>query len=809
MKISFLICFAATSVVFAQPRGSVTLGDNAVSSPNRQGDRTALTNATRAASQATLGPKQVNSTTFGVSWAKHALQGFNMKVWLSNQMTLGSLAWDPGFSASTQVPPSDCGDIGLGLEYPVGSCIDHLSGAGPWIGGKIDGVRHVDEGYNGDDARHEFEPERWDTARDHIWHTHTGVESFDPDGYNGYYFNRGIRVNQRDVDDDGDGRIDEDELDGLDNDGDWSPLTDDLGADGLPDSLEVSCDGKGYDPVSNPDPAYDNYDTAAVNKCRLDRFGNYLRKNDRGLYTQNNGIPDHGEPHVDEDYGAVSDNDLYFSATDTFKSFTIAGHVPMGIKVFAKSYAWKSTIPEPILPIEYDFINIGRNTITDVYLGFFADMDIGPINVFGYYIHNFAGYYHNLYTPYIHNCVDRGSTPLGLTLLGSSKRLDSLKYVFQWQGFTEPGIVDSVTYAWMNGEAFDRPVKPDQYCSSPTDTRFIYAFGPFGTMHPGDTVRCYVALVSGDALDQGVNTLRDNITSAFAWHQRGYHAPVIPPSPVLRITTAKDKVFLKWGHHPGSPGANPYDSWDRYNKLLERPDTTWQGGRLMYPGGFNFEGFRVWRSDSREFDEKSFALLAEYRIHDDPLTGVHAKFDTAFVDSYVRQGNDYWYAVTSFSVRNGAIIPGRDSLGNQRNDTLYADSFESSIRDNAQLVHVSFGPSKRLGEAKVVPNPYRGDIYYTDGNGFEGTELSWSDARRVIWFIDLPERATIRIFTVAGDVITTIQHDDAARTATGRSAGQEEWNLFSESGRPIASGLYIFSVESTYGTQVGKFAVVR
>jgi hypothetical protein len=782
MKLSFLICFAATTVSFSQPRVSVTTGSN---------------------------PKKANNTTSGVSWAKHAQQGYTMKLWLSNQMTFGSLAWDPGFSAATQVPPSDCGDIGLGLEYPVPSCIDHLFGAGPWIGGRINGVRHVDEGYNGDDGRHEFEPERWDTARDHIWHTHAGMEDLDPDGYNGYYFNHHIPVNQRGVDDDGDGRIDEDELDGLDNDGNWNPLTDDLGADGLPDSLEVSCDGKAYDPSSNPDPAFDNYDTSAVNKCRLDAQGNYVRRNDKRLYTQNNGIPDHGEPHVDEDYGAVSDNDLYFSATDTFKSIFYGGHVPMGIKVFAKSYAWQSLIPEPILPIEFDFINIGRNTITDVYLGFFADMDIGPINVAGYFSHNFAGYYPDLYTGYVHNCVDRGSTPLCLTLLGSSRPLDSLKYVFQWHGFSDNGG-DSVYYVWMSGEAFAQPIKPDQVCTSPTDTRFIYTFGPFGTMLPGDTVRAYVALVSGDVLDKGVNNMRDNIVSAFSWHQRGYHAPVVPPSPALHITTEKNKVLLKWGRGGGAQGANPYDTWDPYNRLLEMPpDTTWRGGRLMYPGGRNFEGFRVWRSDRNDFNEKSFALLAEYRLHDDPLTGLRARFDTSFVDSYVRQGNDYWYAVTSFSVRNGAVIPGRDSLGRPHNDTLYANSFESSIRENAQHVHVAFGPSHRLGEAKVVPNPYRGDMQYTNGNGFEGPELSWNDSRRVIWFIDLPEQATIRIFTVAGDVITTIQHDDAARTVTGRPVGQEEWNLFSESGRPIASGLYLFSVESPYGTQVGKFAVVR
>ena len=46
-------------------------------------------------------------------------------------------------------------------------------------------------------------------------------------------------VSRRGIDDDGDGKVDEDELDGLDNDGDWNPLTDDVGSDGIPDSLEI------------------------------------------------------------------------------------------------------------------------------------------------------------------------------------------------------------------------------------------------------------------------------------------------------------------------------------------------------------------------------------------------------------------------------------------------------------------------------------------------------------------------------------------------------------------------------------------
>ena len=101
----------------------------------------------------------------GVNWSKRVQQGYNMKVWLSNQMAMGIEAWDP-----FAVPTGDC-EVGVGLEYPAGSCIEHLFGAAPWIGGIINGVRRVSEGYNGDNAQMEFLPQRQDTARDRMWTT--------------------------------------------------------------------------------------------------------------------------------------------------------------------------------------------------------------------------------------------------------------------------------------------------------------------------------------------------------------------------------------------------------------------------------------------------------------------------------------------------------------------------------------------------------------------------------------------------------------------------------------------------------------
>lgn len=83
-------------------------------------------------------------------------------------------------------------------------------------------------------------------------------------------------------------------IDTAGTDGNWNVATDDLGADGLNDNQETGCLGD-YDPVSNPDPAFDNYDPAKVDRCQPDS-GNFM--SDPSIYKQNNGKPDVGEPHV-------------------------------------------------------------------------------------------------------------------------------------------------------------------------------------------------------------------------------------------------------------------------------------------------------------------------------------------------------------------------------------------------------------------------------------------------------------------------------------------------------------------------------
>jgi hypothetical protein len=186
-------------------------------------------------------------------------------------------------------------------------------------------------------------------------------------------------------------------------------------------------------------------------------------------------------------------------------------------------------------------------------------------------------------------------------------------------------------------------------------------------------------------------------------------------------------------------------------------------------------------------------LLKEYDETGDPWR-FNVGVDTTFIDSNLTRGKRYWYAVTSFGIPDHC-----DTTANGR----LAVVNESGKSDNRVSVTLPFSPSNRVGDVLVVPNPYRTDRDYTfESGGWEGRSSSWDETKRLIKFIHLPPKCTIRIFTTMGELVSTIYHDNP-------TVGEEDFHLLSDSNRALASGVYIFTVESDAGKQVGKFALIR
>ena len=85
-------------------------------------------------------------------------------------------------------------------------------------------------------------------------------------------------------------------------------------------------------------------------------------------------------------------------------------------------------------------------------------------------------------------------------------------------------------------------------------------------------------------------------------------------------------------------------------------------------------------------------------------------------------------------------------------------------------------------------------------------------------FANLPaSRNTISIYTLAGDLVETIEHDGTVDdcpddSGFGNCGGSAFWNLVSRNGQEVVSGIYLYSVESSdsaFDRVVGRFVVVR
>ncbi len=104
-----------------------------------------------------------------------------------------------------------------------------------------------------------------------------------------------------------------------------------------------------------------------------------------------------------------------------------------------------------------------------------------------------------------------------------------------------------------------------------------------------------------------------------------------------------------------------------------------------------------------------------------------------------------------------------------------------------------------LSNVAVVPNPY------VAASEFEiKPNLQSGRGDRLIYFIHLPAKCTIRIYTLSGELVKTLYHDSLFED------GSESWNLLSRDQMEIAYGIYIFHVDAPgVGEHIGKFAIIK
>ncbi len=113
---------------------------------------------------------------------------------------------------------------------------------------------------------------------------------------------------------------------------------------------------------------------------------------------------------------------------------------------------------------------------------------------------------------------------------------------------------------------------------------------------------------------------------------------------------------------------------------------------------------------------------------------------------------------------------------------------------------VKYDPANRdsiLNRIYVVPNPY---VAYslTEAPGTTSTRRGENDLQ----FRNLPAKCTIRIYTIVGELVTTIQKDDNTSFA--------RWNILSSEGQRLAYGIYLYHVDAPgLGEKIGRLALIK
>ncbi|HSG29856.1 MAG TPA: hypothetical protein VLA34_15345, partial [Candidatus Krumholzibacterium sp.] len=164
-----------------------------------------------------------------------------------------------------------------------------------------------------------------------------------------------------------------------------------------------------------------------------------------------------------------------------------------------------------------------------------------------------------------------------------------------------------------------------------------------------------------------------------------------------------------------------------------------------------------------------------------------------FVDRSVHNGMHYFYSITAFdhTMRDGQP----SSLGK------YGDPASNFIYTNP--ISTASAPGAEDDEVYVVPNPARGSSmspWQLEPNMDDPTGIK-------VEFRNLPQtRTTVRIFTIAGDLVEVLYHDGSDGNGT------LIWDLVSRNGQNVTSGVYLFTVDPEGGgfkRSVGKFVVIR
>ena len=268
----------------------------------------------------------------------------------------------------------------------------------------------------------------------------------------------------------------------------------------------------------------------------------------------------------------------------------------------------------------------------------------------------------------------------------------------------------------------------------------------------------------------GKDSLFINASRAeFAWNMGLENLPTPPPSPNLTLISGPGKITLEW------ESVADEEDW------LTKENDFW--------------GYRIYRA--QDSWTNIYSLIWEIKGD-----------TTQYTDRHVERGRKYYYAVTAVDdgTRNSTgIFPGQmleSSRYYNRNAMNGAIPFQAGLNT--------------MDSIYVVPNPFHVQGLAYGGNirnEWDGLNIPRLEDK--ISFVGLPPKATIRIFTMSGNLVATIPHPNPENPNSIPESADEEFFQISDYYQMLKSGVYVYHIEgwdlegNPLGTASGNFIIIR
>ena len=518
---------------------------------------------------------------------------------------------------------------------------------------------------------------------------------------------------------------------------------------------------------------------------------------------------------------AVSELDMVSSYSDKVIKNVVGNseaHHPLNVTVRQENYGWSFADYAHFVIFHFVIRNDGL-PLQNMWAGIYAEFSSGDKNQYScwppsqscstvgsWFQHKWIAYDDSLRLFREHYCFQqpipngcvlaRAPYWAGMKLLGvhPGNIADTTQYQvtfapWAWAPGSSLRDEDRERYQIMS-QGYATPVVGDSLLPVSGDPVELLAVGPFRELDTGDSVTVDFAFVGGREIED----IQQHARVAQRAYDRNYIVPVPPPSPRLRAVARHGAIDLYWDDSPES-------AEDVTSPILK-----------------DFEGYRVYVGEERT----DLRRIAQYDLAAPPhdTTGFNTGLDSIrLATPVVIDGVSYKYRYTIPSLRDGfkyfVAVTSYD-IGNSE-----IESLESGIPQNKTMVIPAPAPGERVGSGGVAvfPNPYR-------------VEARWDQGQKVrdhyLWFANLPEHCTIRIFTLSGDLVFQTHFDGAAYHGDGArgiydpkreldvdaptmSGATYGWNLITRKDQAAATGLYMYSIEDDAGGKrsVGKFLIVK